>query len=74
MANEAAHVTRTEPGGDEAAVLRRSGRRSWVKRKGPRQLVPSWRSWPYVGVEVSVEAAWWKEYKPPPSCSPSAGT
>lgn len=52
MATDAAHVTRTEPGGDVAAVLRRRGRSSWVKRKGPRQLVPIWSSWPCLGREL----------------------
>lgn len=45
MAIDAAQRTRTELGGEDAAVSLRIGWRNLVKRWGPRQLVPNWRSW-----------------------------
>lgn len=45
--SEAVKSTRTELGGDEAAVCRSTGSNSCVKRNGPRQLVPSWSSYPW---------------------------
>jgi hypothetical protein len=46
LSRELAQQTRTELEGDEEAVDLRMGWRSVVKRKGPRQLVAIWSSWP----------------------------
>ena len=40
MTEDAPHVTLTSPGGEVLAVFSKVGSRSFVNRKGPRQLVP----------------------------------
>lgn len=44
---ENAKTTRTLALGEDFAVLRRTGRRSFVRRKGPRQLMPIWALLPW---------------------------
>lgn len=47
MICEEVQITRTVLDGADVAVARSRGSRSCVNKKGPRQLVPMWASWPW---------------------------